>query len=181
MNPWKKIKSEVVLDQPPFLRVENHTVQAPGGEVIGQWAWLVTPDYVNIIPITEEGQFICLRETKYGIDGPSLAAVGGFVETGEDPREAACRELMEETGYRASGWRHLGDFRVDCNRGVGTAHFYVATGAVGVAAPASGDLEEHEVVLLSREELLAALTGGEFKSLSWAAAVSLALHAVPGR
>jgi ADP-ribose pyrophosphatase len=55
------------------------------------------------------------------------------------------------------------------------AYVYLARGAHKVAAPNSDDLEEQELLLLSRQEVEAALQAGEFKVLAWAAIMSLAL------
>jgi ADP-ribose pyrophosphatase len=85
------------------------------------------------------------------------------------------RELLEETGYVANEWTSLGSFVVDGNRGCGHAHFFLARGARYAQPIDADDLEEQELLLLTRAELTAALAAGEIKVLSWAAIVALAL------
>jgi ADP-ribose pyrophosphatase len=175
VKPWKIRSRETVLNQPPYLVVENHTVELPDGRVIPEWAWIITPDFVNVVVITGTGAFLCFRQTKYAVVGTSLAPVGGYLEPGEDPLAAAKRELLEETGYTADDWVALGAYAIDGNRGAGTGHLFLARGARRVGAINADDLEEQELLLLSRAELADALTRGEFKVLPWAANVALAL------
>ncbi|MEP6717408.1 MAG: NUDIX hydrolase [Terriglobia bacterium] len=52
-----------------------------------------------------------VREWKYAVDRPSLEVVSGGVEPGEEPLEAAQRELREEAGLEAREWTPMG--RVD--------------------------------------------------------------------
>lgn len=175
MQAWKTRERTVVLHQPPYLRVENHTVELPDGRLIENWAWLVTPDFINVVAVTDEGQWIMFRQTKYAVQGTSLAPVGGYLEPGEDPLAAAQRELLEETGYAADEWLALGSFPIDGNRGAGVGHLFLARGARPVAAIHADDLEEQELLLLSRDEVAQALAQGEFKVMPWAANVALAL------
>jgi len=175
MKPWQTLSKKTILDVDKFLKVEEHAVALPDGRVIPNWTWVVTPDYINVAAITEAGEFLCFRQTKYGVAGTSLAPVGGYIEPGEDPLPAAQRELLEETGYQAPHWTSLGRYTVDGNRGAGVAYLYLATGAQPVAHPNADDLEEQELLHLSRAEVEAALAGGQFKVLAWAAVMSLAL------
>ena len=164
-----------ILDGGKFLRVELHQVEWPNGKVIDDWAWIITPDYVNVVTETEDGRLLCFRQVKYTLDGPSLAIVGGYQEPGEEALASAQREFREETGYEAAEWVSLGCYPVDGNRGVGSGHFFLARGARRVAAPVSDDLEEQEVLFLTRAEARDALSRGEFKLMPWAAAVAIAL------
>ena len=175
MQPWKTLARRTIVQQPPFLILENHTVELPDGRIIADWPWIITPDYINVVAITEAGTFLCFRQTKYGVDGTSLAPVGGYLEPGELPLAAAQRELREETGYQASEWIDLGHYRVDGNRGAGTAYFFLARYAQRVVEPYADDLEEQELLLLSRSEIDIAMATGQFKSLPWVAIVALAL------
>jgi ADP-ribose pyrophosphatase len=175
VQAWKTLSREIILDLGKFLRVETHTVELPDGRLFHSWPWVITPDYVNILAVTEDGKFLCFRQTKYAVEGTSLAPVGGYLEAGEDPLTAARRELLEETGYQAAEWVDLGHYPVDGNRGVGTAHLFLARGARRVAQASADDLEEQQLLCLSRSELEAALYAGKFKLLPWAAAVALAL------
>lgn len=176
MNPWRTRDRQTVFSQPPWLVVEQHTVELPDGRVINNWPWVIAPDYVNVVVETESGTFLCMRQTKYAIEGTTLAVVGGYLNQGEDPLEAAKRELMEETGYVAEEWITLGHYRVDPNRGMAVGHLYLARQARAVGKIESDDLEEQEIIYLSRVELEAALNRGEFKILAWAAAVGFALQ-----
>lgn len=158
-----------------FLAVEHHTVQLPDGRVIEEWPWVVTPSFVNVVAQTTAGRFLCFRQTKYAVDGVTLAVPGGYLEPGEDPDDAVKRELLEETGYAADEWERLGCFAVDGNRGSGTAHLYLARGAHPVQPIDADDLEEQELLLLSLDEMRQALAAGEFKVLPWATNMALAL------
>lgn len=175
LRPWKTVAKETLLDHGRFLVVENHTVQLPDGQLIPDWAWVIAPDAAIVVAVLVDGRFLCFRQTKYAVPGTTLAPVGGMLEPGEPPRQAAERELLEETGYVAREWVGLGAYVVDPNRGVGTMHLYLALGARRVAEAASDDLEDQELLLLDRAEVEAALRSGEFKVLAWATAVALAL------
>jgi ADP-ribose pyrophosphatase len=176
MESWKTLSRRVILDYSRFLKVEEHEVELPDGLVIGDWPWVITPDFVNVMAETETGLFLCFRQTKYGLEGTSLAPVGGYLEPGEDPLLCAQRELLEETGYVAADWAELGQYRVDPSRGAGIGYFYLARRARPVAAPDADDLEEQELLLLTRSEMEAALSARSFKALPWAAVVALALR-----
>jgi ADP-ribose pyrophosphatase len=175
MQGWKTLSKHTVLHYGKFLTVENHKVQLPDGHVIEQWPWVITPDYVNVLAVTEDNKFLCFHQTKYALDGLSLAPVGGYLEPGEEPLEAARRELLEETGYQAAQWTSLGSYVVDANRGAGTAHLFLACGAHRVAEAQADDLEEQHLLHLSRSEVEGALSAGRFKVLPWAALIALAL------
>lgn len=175
MQPWKVLSRHTVLNHSKWLTVEGHTVALPDGRVIADWPWLITPDYVNVLAVTPDQQFLCFRQYKYAASGVTLAVVGGYLEPGEDSLEAAQRELLEETGYAASQWTHLGNFAVDGNRGAGVAHLYLAADAQPIAARHADDLEEQQLLLLSRVELEAALARHEFKVLPFATTVALGL------
>jgi ADP-ribose pyrophosphatase len=175
MKTWKTLSRKTILDHSRYLTVEEHVVELPDGRQMPNWCWIITHDYVNVVARTIRGKFICFRQTKYGVEGVSLAPVGGHIEAGEDPLAAAKRELLEETGYQANSWKSLGSYRVDPNHGCGTAYLFLAEGAEKVDEPNSDDLEEQEFLLLDRGEMQAALLAGKFKVLGWGMAVAMAV------
>ena len=63
---------------------------------------------------------------------------------------------------------------VDGNYGVATEHVYLARRVKKVTEPASGDLEEMEILLVPLRDVVALLLRGEIAQLSSAAALALA-------
>lgn len=175
MNQWKTNSKQTVYSSGKWLIVEERSVETPSGETIDHWNWVITPDYVNVLAETEDGQFLIFRQGKYALEGESLAPMGGYIEPDEDPLSAAKRELMEETGCEAREWLFLGEYQVDPNRGICKGSFYLARGAVKVAQASGGDLEEQHLMLVSRADLLAGLAQGKVKVMAWAAIIALAL------
>ena len=178
MDAWKTHSRKQVLSFGKWLAVEDRTVETPDGRVIEGWPWVITPDYVNVVPVTPEGRVMLFRQGKYGFPGESLAPVGGYMEPGEEPLAAAQRELREEMGCAAEHWEPLGRFQVDPNRGIAWGNLYLARGAVKVAELVVDDLEAQELITMSIGEVEAALRAGRFTVLAWAANVALALMAL---
>lgn len=174
-SDWKTLSRKQVLSYGKWLAVDDCTVETPDGKVIEHWLWVKTPDYINVIAEDTEGRFLIFRQGKYGIEGESLAPVGGYIEPGEEPLDAAKRELREETGYEAGEWVSLGSFLVDPNRGVAQGYLYLARGARRVAERNADDLEEQHLLLMTRAELEASLREGQFKVLAWASTIAFGL------
>lgn len=176
MRTWKTKSRTAILPHSKYLTVENHTIELPNGKVLENWSWLDMPDYAIIVVMTDDGHFLCFRQTKYAVRGTTLAPIGGYLEPGEDPLVAAKREMLEEMGYASDDWVSLGHFVSDGNHGAGIAHLYLAKKSRKVAEPHSDDLEEQELLSLTHEQMEDSLAKGEFKVLAWSAAVSLALR-----
>ena len=66
------------------------------------------PDWVNIIPLTDDGQVVLIRQFRHGTQSVTLEVPGGVVEADESPEAAAVRELAEETGYVPERVKSLG-------------------------------------------------------------------------
>lgn len=175
MDTWKTTARKTVLENNKFLTVEYHTVELPDGRVIDDWSWVITPDFVNVVVMDEAGRFVMFRQGKYGYDGMSIAPIGGYIEPNEAPLLAAKRETLEEMGYEAATWVDMGTYRVDANRGAGTAYLYLALSAKKVTEPIVDDLEEQEIVFLTEAELEEALFTQQVKVIPWAHLVAMSL------
>jgi ADP-ribose pyrophosphatase len=175
LRPWKTLSRKKILEFSQFLSIESHRVQLPDGEIIEDWPWIVIPSAVIVLAQTTDQLFLCFRQTKYAVEGTTLATVGGMIEEDEDPLSAARRELLEETGCRAEEWVELGSYWLDPNRGIARMHLFLARQASKVAEPDSDDLEDQQLISMTREGLETALLNGEFKVLAWVTTISLAL------
>ncbi|WP_434357474.1 ADP compounds hydrolase NudE [Parasalinivibrio latis] len=57
---------------------------------------------VMIVPVTESGDFLLVREYAAGTDSYELGFPKGLIDPGEEPAQAADRELKEEIGFGAN-------------------------------------------------------------------------------
>ena len=175
MKGWRIRSRRLLLEVEPWLRVEEHAVELPDGRVIERWPWVETRDFVNVVAVDADGRFLVFEQTKYAVEGPTLAPVGGYLEAGEEPLEAARRELLEEMGHVSDRWRSLGRYVVDGNRGVGVGHFFIATDARQVREPDADDLEEQRLFRMGGDEVREALAEGRFVVMGWALGFALTL------
>ena len=101
--------SEEIFDG-VVLHVNKDTVTLPDGksavrEVIRHVG------AVCVVPLTEAGEVICVRQYRYAAGQVMLEIPAGKLDhKQEDRREAALRELREETGVRCETLTSLGAF-----------------------------------------------------------------------
>lgn len=181
MRPWRTLARRTILSRPPWMEIAEERVALPDGREVDAFLSVTTRDFVAIVAVTDSQDVVLVRAYKHGPRSVSLACPAGYVEENEEPLIAARRELVEETGYEARDWTSLGRFVVDGNYGVATEHIFLALGAAKVREPASGDLEEMEVVLQPFGEIAALVLDGEVVQLSSALALALAVFEIGRR
>jgi ADP-ribose pyrophosphatase len=107
------------------IQVAVETEVEPDGRVVRRDV-VLHPGAVAILPLLEAGR-VCLLRNHRPVVGETLWEIpAGTLEPGEEPAHAAVRELAEETGYRAAGWRRLGAFYPSPGVLTETTHLFVA-------------------------------------------------------
>jgi ADP-ribose pyrophosphatase len=178
LKPWTVLSARVLLDCPPWLRVEQEHVRLPNGHEIIDYYRIAMPSWAQIFALTGDGRVAMIEHYKHGDERVSLELPAGYLEGGEPPEQAARRELLEETGLEADDWQFLGRYFIDGNRGCGATYIFLAQGARQVAPP---NLEISEIMNqrgLTLPEVRAAWRGGQIHNVSTVAAIGLALAAL---
>lgn len=175
MRPLRTRSRRTLLSRPPWMEVGDERVELPDGPEVDGFLWILTRDFVAVVAVTESDRVVLVRSYKHGPRVVSLAVPAGYIEKGEEPLAAAKRELLEQAGHAADDWSSLGRYVVDGNYGIGTAHMFLAREARKTTEPASGELEEMELVVAPLSEVSELQRRGEIVQLASAAALALAL------
>lgn len=154
MRKWRTQQVETLYEH-PLLALEVRQLKSVAEEDTARREAFVlnTPDWVNVIPITEEGRILLIRQWRYGIEQFTLEIPGGVVEEGEDPKETASRELLEETGYRADRVVPLGMVHPNPAIHNNRTFTFLAQGLEQIGPPEGDGEEEIEVTGVRPEEI----------------------------
>jgi 8-oxo-dGTP pyrophosphatase MutT (NUDIX family) len=108
LKPWPLITTEPLVETRVFTVVHRVSTSPRTGQGCDFYL-LEAPDWVNIVPITRDGQLVLVRQYRQGVDGFTLEIPGGMMDPEDpSPEHAARRELLEETGYHAGSLRETG-------------------------------------------------------------------------
>jgi len=93
------LKSEVLFEGRSFGVRRDEILEPTGVRAMRE---VVThPGSVVVLPVLPDGRIVMVRQYRHATGGYLWELVAGRMERGEDPRQGAARELLEETGYRA--------------------------------------------------------------------------------
>jgi 8-oxo-dGTP pyrophosphatase MutT (NUDIX family) len=160
VSEWQTRSSRLVYEN-PWISVREDAITAPGGHDGIYGVVTVRNDAVFVVPMTEQDEVLLVRQYRYTIGRESLEVPAGGCD-GEDPERAAARELLEETGYRATSLTRLGE--VFSLNGVSDApgHVFLARGLTRVTdGPQFVEEGIAEVVAVPWAELLGMVARSE--------------------
>lgn len=106
-KPWKLMRSEPGPELPIF-KVRYDWLENPRNAAVLKAVVLDFPDWVSVAAITADNRIVTVRQYRFGVAQFTTELPAGLVHRGEDHREAAERELREETGYTSADWVYLG-------------------------------------------------------------------------
>lgn len=90
-----------------FLKVSRDRIRLPDGRESAR-EFIRHPGAVMIVPLLDDGRLLLERQYRYPMERVMLEFPAGKLDPGEDKLACAQRELLEETGYRATEWAHAG-------------------------------------------------------------------------
>lgn len=120
-SPWVRVTT-VDVEVPGHGRFDHHVVRYPA------------PGAGTVVHDPDRGVLMLWRH-RFITDAWGWEVPLGRVEAGEDPADAAVREVLEETGWRVGPVRPLVSYHAASGSSDVTFHLFVATEAEHVGDP----------------------------------------------
>lgn len=157
---WEIHRSEYIYNS-RWLTVRKDSVQTDKGIDIDDFYVLEYPTWINVIAITDEGQFVIEQQYRHGIQQQVFELCAGVCETNEKPIDAAKRELLEETGFGGGSWSLMGRYAPNPNSMSNWCYSFLAEGVTKTQEPHQEPTENILVHQVSKEELLTMMKSGK--------------------
>ncbi len=127
---WQIKQQTDVLTTHPFTVQALDYVHADTNQPLAHPYYRIkAADWVNILPITSDGQAVLIRQPRPGTNSIVLETPGGVIDPHEkDATMAAARELEEETGYCSQRILSLGAMNPNPAIMTNRLHMFVALG-----------------------------------------------------
>lgn len=168
IEKWKTIRSEYLIKR-PWLTARRDEVELPNGVRNPEYYVLEYPDWVNVIAITKEGQFVMVRQYRHGLDDVFTELCAGVMEKGETPEQAARRELLEETGFGGGNWHLWSVLSANPSAMTNLSYTFLATDVELISSQHLDRTEDIQCLLYSLEEIKEMLEKDELKQALMAA------------
>lgn len=108
------VKNRRPVFHTPWFRVVAKDVAGLGADE--PFYILEGSDYVTVLPVTDRADVVLVRQYRPAVERYTVEFPSGHIDPGETPEQAARRELLEETSYRADALSLLGTLHSDTGR-----------------------------------------------------------------
>ena len=98
-----------LLAKNPWWEYRKDKYEHPDGSE-GEYYYVHTPGSVMIIPVTDEGKIILVRQYRYLNRREGLEFIGGGIKPGKSAEQSAREELLEEAGLSVGELIRIGEF-----------------------------------------------------------------------
>ena len=172
---WQEISREH-LHQNEWIDIRQSRYRFPDGSEYEPFYSYSRRDYVVIVASDAEGNYLCVRQFRQGIEEVTTEFPAGGIErrdgkeyggdgdlSAEDALAAAKRELLEETGYESDEWKHLLTVPSNATIADNYAHLFVARNCRKVSGQSLDTTEFLKVVKLTAQDIESLIASGNFK------------------
>lgn len=158
-GPWT-IKETHERYKSETMRVLEHEVIRPDG-TDSTYSTIDLKPGVEILALDSEGFVYMVKEFRFAVGRETVEAVGGGTDEGEEPVDAARRELREELGIEAEEWTALGELHFSPSMVNSPANLFLARGLTFVEKKEDGG-EVLETVKMPFTEAVEKALNGDF-------------------
>ncbi|MGM0458664.1 MAG: NUDIX hydrolase [Bacteroidota bacterium] len=176
---WIVTEDKKVYETPIFS-LNQKKVIPDGGSQPANFYVLNAPEWINVIALTGNNEVVLVEQYRHGIDETTLEIPGGMVDAGEDPLEAARRELSEETGYATDQWEKLGETSSNPAILSNYTHLYLAKNCKRTSEQATDGHEDIDVHVMPLKRFMELVDDGTVHHAIVVAAVARLLLRYPG-
>ena len=141
MEKFERIERKLIA-KGTIVDYYHDIIRVPNGNVV-TWDFIGNKGAAAVIPVMEDGKIIMVRQYRNAIERETLEIpAGGLDFPGEPTKDAAVRELEEETGYKSDNIEFLISIKTTvafCNENI---DIYVAKNLM----PSKQNLDEDEFI-----------------------------------
>jgi len=177
-GPWTVINSARKF-KGSLIELWLDAVIKPDGEP-GEYVTIRVQPGVSVIALDDESCLHLAREFRYAVGRECLEAVGGAVDEGEEPVDAARRELREELGIEAEELIPLGHVEPMTSIAVASSHLFLAR-RLRFTEPQQEGSEQIECVRLPLDEAVKLVMAGKITEAASCALILKAANFVSGQ
>lgn len=155
---WQEIRREIVF-QKYSQTIERRDYKLPDGRIDEYYIHVARPG-ACALALTPDKKVVTIPQYRPGPDKVLHELPGGFIDEHESPREAAVRELLEETGYSGQVESWTGTWWVDAYAETKNT-IVIVTDCQLAAQPQLGANEFGEVELVELADFVTQARAGE--------------------
>lgn len=122
----KTIQSNVIFKN-PWIELYQDKIETRNGNTM-DYTWYEASDVVVIVPFLDSDTLIMIRQYRYPLRKILLEFPAGHIENDEDMKEAAKRELLEETGYLAKEIQYIYTYHPSVSKSRQLVHIFKGEG-----------------------------------------------------
>lgn len=173
---WKIVRSKNMVTSPHFtLRAD--TIELPNGTMVDDYTVWQVPDGAVVVAITKDGNVVFIRQYRHGTGEVLLQLPGGsYDKQTEDPKKAAARELLEETGYQPNALTYLGEISIYPSKMTKKVCIYLARDVEQTGTKQFDATEDIEVILYPLSDAVKLIEQGKLTDAEAIAAIFLAVR-----
>jgi ADP-ribose pyrophosphatase len=156
-DEWNIVSTKEVYSN-YFINLFEDTLDVQGQEKI--YVRGTRKDYSTIVPFISDDEILVIKSYRHIVDSIQIEVPSGYIDEGESAKQAAIRELKEETGYSAKEVVSIGTYTSDYTMFEQTGNLFIGYDLVKDHEQSLGLMEQIDVVIMKINEIKQLLLRG---------------------